>query len=245
MKKITMVLLLISFVSCQITERMYLSESGMVKQESEIDFSAMMSIVFTPEKIDSMRLVGEFPIDTILSIADSGLSPVSNEGTSAAENEFTKSFDKTKVRMIMNESGGKFIIFNDEMSVKDFNSYQKKIQEAYKKFEANDPESASSFAQSGYNTILEYKYNDKEFEKISLTKQMNLDDLATDSSGFSMKDMLSLYTYKIEYHFPKAVKSTTLKDAQISEDGKTITADIPMGDLLENPQNYNFKVEFE
>lgn len=247
MKKIFFAAVSLMFlVSCQITERMYLSETGMVKQETEIDFSALMSFAFSPEQQDSMRLTGEFPIDTIVSLADINEVANMDSETSEYEKAFNNAFQKSKVRFLMSENQGVFTLMNNEMSVKDYNAYQKNIEKAYQEFKNNDKKSAGEMMLTGYGTMLQYSLNGKTFERNSLNSSFDFSLVEEgDDEEMSTKDMLGMYTYKIEYHFPKTVKSVDHKGATISTDGKTVTVVATMSEILENPEKFNFKVEME
>lgn len=245
MKKLILGIMALGLFSCQITERMYLSESGMVEQQTEVDFSAMMSFMFTPEKIDSMKTEGQFPIDTIGSMLDaSAMSTPEGEDISNAEAKFRQSFDKTKVRIVMDEGVGKVVFMTDKMSLADFNAYQNKIKNAFDEYYAADKDGAEAYLGTGYGSILQYKLTSKDFERKSFNKSLSFDEEPVDS-GFSAKEMMDMNTFKFEYHFPKAVKSSNLKDSEISPDGKTVTAEAVISNMIENPDQYNFKVEFK
>lgn len=245
MKKLILGIMALGLFSCQITERMYLSESGMVEQQTEVDFSAMMSFMLTPEKIDSMKMDGQFPIDTIGSMLDaSTMSTPEDEDLSDAESKFRQSFDKTKVRIVMDEGVGKVVFMTDKMSINDFNAYQTKIKNAFDEFYAADKDGAEAYMGTGYGSILQYKLTSKDFERKSFNRSITFDEEAVDS-GFSAKEMIDMNSFKFEYHFPKAVKSSNLKDAEISPDGKTVTGEAVISNMIENPDQYNFKVEFK
>ena len=95
-------------VSCQITERFYLNESGAVKYENEINFTEMLSFLYDEHTKDSLRQTGDFPLDTIISFAELENFDQLNPGESSqAEIEFMKSMDKTNVHMIINDNEGK------------------------------------------------------------------------------------------------------------------------------------------
>lgn len=222
-----------------------MSESGMVKHESELDLTALMSFAYTPEAKDSLRQLGEFPIDTLVNMADAGDFNQSEKANPEAEKEFAKNFSKSKLRYIMNDEKVAFIIITDEMSTDAFNNYQKNLEQAFIKYEKADGKGADELKESGFVNILQYKLNGKDFERISLNKKYSIEEIESDSSGLSTKEILNMTQYTFEYHFPKAVKSTTLENATISEDGKTVTATVGMADILEDPEKYNFKVEFK
>jgi hypothetical protein len=246
MKKTLLLLILaIGLVSCEITERVYLNENGSVKYETEFDFSQMSGFMFPEAKRDSLRKIGEFPIDTIMAIADlENYSDMENDSISDAEREFMQSLDKMRVRMKIDENVAMMNIGLEEKDVESFNDYLKKVKDAGEKLAKEDPESAKSLTQSGILKTLELKYDGKQFQRIS-GETGNLFDELDDSTSASAKEMLGMFKYRMEYHFPKKIKSSTLENATFSLDGKTMTIDVPMNELMENPQKYNFTVEFE
>src|SRR5690606_15960686 len=245
MKKIFLLLIAIGLVSCQITERVYLNENGSVKYETEFDFSQMSGFIFPEAKRDSLRQIGEFPVDTVMTIADlENYSDMANDSISDAEREFMQSLDKMRVRMKIDENLALMTIGLEEKDVESFNAYLKKIKESSEKFAQEDAESAKELAQSGILKTMELKYDGKHFQRIS-GDMGNLFDEIDDSTSAEAKELLGMFEYKLEYHFPKKVKSANIENATYSLDGKTMTVEVPMMDLMENPEKYNFTVEFE
>lgn len=247
MKKISLLLIAaVLLVSCQITERFYLNENGSVKYETELNFSDMMGFVYDEATKDSLRQIGEFPIDTLINFADlENFDQLNSDTISDAEREFMKSMDKTKVRMVMNDTEGKMVIGIEEKSVESFNSYLKKLNESLARLEKEDPKAAGELAQSGMMKSMEIKFDGKSFQRISNNHMDGVFDEMDDSTAEATKQMMSMFQYKMEYHFPKKVKSSTIENASFSIDGKTMTVDVPMSEIMENPEKYNFKVEFE
>src|SRR5690606_22017211 len=115
---------------------------------------------------------------------------------------------------------------------------------ALAKLEKEDPAAAAEMGQSGLMKSLEYKFDGKNFQRIAKNQNKFLEEL-DDSTAEATRQMMNMFQYKMEYHFPKKVKSTSLENATFSIDGKTMTVDVPMSELLENPDRYNFKVELD
>ena len=67
---ILLALISLTAYSCQFTERVYISDSGAVKHESEVDFTSALAFVLTPEAIDSLKQLGEYPVDKTVPIAE-------------------------------------------------------------------------------------------------------------------------------------------------------------------------------
>lgn len=246
MKKILLLVLsVVVLYSCQITERVYLNENGSVKYATEFDFSQMSGFIFPEAKRDSLREIGEFPIDTIMTIADlENYSELGNDSISDAEREFMRSLDKMRVRMKIDENVASMTIGLEEKDVESFNAYLKKVKDAGDKLAKEDPEAAQNLAQSGVLKTLELKYDGKSFERNS-GEVANLFDEMDDSISAAAQEMMGMFEYKMEYHFPKKIKSTSIENATYSLDGKTMTVEAPMNELMENPEKFNFTVEFE
>lgn len=102
-------------------------------------------------------------------------------------------------------------------------------------------------------THFSYNYDGKVFEKkilipegaIKSTKKKK--KVKTSEDGFSKKmdEILKNCKYSFEYHFPKRIKTVSIKNAVIAKDRKSFVLDIPVEDLPENEQEFGFKVVFE
>src|SRR5699024_7804918 len=70
---------------------------------------------------------------------------------------------------------------------------------------------------------------------------------AKDSIDLQINNLPMEYMqYKMEYHFPKPVKETSLGDfVSFSDDRKTMYLDVSENELRENSDNFNFEVVFE
>lgn len=232
--------------SCRITERVYIQENGAVKYETELDFSEMMGLMFSQADKDSLRQIGEYPIDSIMKFSDLEKleSKLGDDQTSEAEREFMKSLDKMNVRMVMNDNEGKMIFGIQEKDIKTFNASMKEISEAGDKLAAKDKKSAENLSQTGLLKSIELKYDGKLFQRIGGNQTGILEEM-DDSTAESTRQMMGMFTYKLEYHFPKKIKKSSVENATYSLDGKTMTIETSMMELFENPDKYNFTVEFE
>ncbi|MFA7687808.1 MAG: hypothetical protein WCY25_08075 [Moheibacter sp.] len=234
-------------VSCQITERVYIQESGAVQYETEVDFSEMIGLMFTEADKDSLRLIGEFPMDSVMKFSDLEKfdAKLGVEGASEAERNFMKVMDKMNVRMVMNDTHGKMIFGIHEKDVNSFNAYMKEMRAATEQLEREDKKAAEEFNQSGLLKTMEFKYNGKTFERIAGNETAGMLEEMDDSTAESTRQMMNMFQYKLEYHFPKKIKKTSIENATYSLDGKIMTVNVPMMELLDKPEKYNFTVEFE
>lgn len=245
MKKLAIALMAtLTLVSCQITERVFLSETGAVRYESDIDFSALMDFVYTAETIDSLRQIGEFPIDTLLAVADAERFQQSNPKELTKEDkELMKAMDKTQVRMVMSEDIGKTVIITEEKDIKSFNAYLKNLNEYVKAQAEKDTETSGMFDNAAYLNVLDLNYNRKTFTRKSLSPKTILEEGEEDS--MDLGNMYEMFSYTLEYHFPKKIKSVSLENAVISADGKSFTAEVPFKEAAEDPNKFDFTVEFK
>ena len=245
-KRLLLFVAAILLASCQITERVYIQESGAVKYETELDFSEMMGLMFSQADKDSLRQIGEFPIDSVMKFSDLEKleGKFGDDETSDAEREFMKALDKMNVRMVMNDNEGKMIFGIQEKNIKTFNASMKEISEAGDKLAAEDKKSAENLSQTGLLKSIEFKYDGKSFQRIGGNQTGILEEME-DSTAESTRQMMGMLAYKLEYHFPKKIKKSSVENATYSLDGKTMTIETSMMELFENPDKYNFTVEFE
>ena len=146
--------------------------------------------------------------------------------------------------MVMNEEEGKMVVITEDKDVKSFNAYLKNADKQMREYQKSDKEASDKFSNGAYISVLELDYDGKTFERKSLSPKLDLNEMS-DTGSISTKDMMGMFGYRMEYHFPKKVKSVDLKGAVISADGKTVTADVDYLEVVENPEKFNFKVKFE
>lgn len=238
-------LLTLILVSCQITERFYLNESGAVKYENEINFTEMLSFLYDEHTKDSLRQTGDFPLDTIISFAELENFDQLNPGESSqAEIDFMKSMNKTNVHMIINDNEGKMIVRIEENNIEAFNAYLEKVNSAMRKLEKEDPEAAAEMGQSGIMKSIQMKFDGKNFQRIADNPNHLLNEM-DDSLAEATRGMMNMFQYKMEYHFPKRIKNSSLENATYSLDGKVMTVDVTMSEMLDNPDKFNFEIELE
>lgn len=229
------------FVSCQLTERVYIKEDGSVVYESGLDFSALTDMVYSPEEIDSLRMIGQYPIDTIISFSEiSDIKQLELEDVSEKELEFLNSMDQMKMAFRLNENVGDLNFRLEENSVESFNAYQEKLLRSSEELsKENDSKSLKAFQDMGLLNPLRLSYDGKTFERHA--GHFAFPHEAADDS----LDLTSLYIYNLEYHFPKKIKNISVEEAQIGPDGKSLIISLPMEEYLADPEKFNFKVEFE
>lgn len=106
------------------------------------------------------------------------------------------------------------------------------------------PNNPLSSLGSGESTELTYNYDGKIFKRTAKILDKEVYKQATDSLGH-MRIMFCASTYKLNYHFPRPVKSVTNTTALFSADRKSITVEYSFMDYLENPEVLNLEVVLE
>jgi hypothetical protein len=103
-------------------------------------------------------------------------------------------------------------------------------------------------------TRFSYSYDGKVFEKKVLipeggkkANKVKKKKEKNPENDFSKKmdEIFKECKYSIEYHFPKKIKSVSLKNAVIANDKKSFTLEIPMQDFPDDEEKLGFKVLFE
>src|SRR5690606_15434236 len=112
---------------------------------------------------------------------------------------------------------GKMIIRIEEKNMNAFNLYLDKMNSALAKLEKEDPEAAAEMGQSGLMKSLEVKFDGKNFQRIAKNQNKFLDEL-DDSTAEATRQMMNMFQYKMEYHFPKRVKKASIENATFSID---------------------------
>jgi hypothetical protein len=78
-------------------------------------------------------------------------------------------------------------------------------------------------------------------------KKKKVEKKEKDNDPFSKKmdEMLKECKYIAEYHFPKKIKTVSVKNAVIAADKKSFTVEIPLDNMQESSVDFGFKVEFD
>lgn len=107
-----------------------------------------------------------------------------------------------------------------------------------------DPDSPFLPFASGNNIELSYFFENGIFKKniaiIDRETQKQLND--------SLEKMAFMYAsskYKVEYHFPKRIKSISNDNAKFSVDGKTVFIEYGLMDYMTNPEIMNLEIVLE
>jgi hypothetical protein len=240
--------------SCTFTEKIYINEEGSGSFAIDVDMSKTMEFAagfiesFDEEDGNTENESVKEPekIDTSFSFSD-----LLNDG------ERYKEMSKKQKDALESLKGGKMLMHMDEAekemqmtllfdfaNVKDLKDMMNKMANAssFAKKDQIDIEMFSAFNNTG-ETV--YFYDEKIFKRqVSRPKQSKKQKEEIDKSIEQMGMLLAGSEYKLEYHFPKAIKSTSAKNATFSDDKKTLFISYPFSEVLEDGTLLNFEVKF-
>ncbi len=243
MKKITNLIIIlittITLTSCQFTERLDIKENGSGVYSLEMDMSAMMGAM--KQMGDSIKTDEDLQvIDTIILFKDildekkDSISKLSKE-----EQASLKAIEDLKIHMMVDEKNNKMVsdfIFEFN-SISELANIQERISKAQSVKDGKENDAPTT------DTEVKYSYNGKKFVRKVIQKKMT--DKEKEAYKKSMEQSASFLdgsSYKLEYHFPKAIKSTTHKGATFSDDRKTMYIQADMKTITENPKLLEFEV---
>ena len=232
----------ICFVSCQITENIYLQEDGSGKISYDVDASELMSMMGDKlgeagmgDRVDSTMTFKQLFAEKKDSIAQ----------LPKAEQDRLKKLEDLSINMKINSAEKIFKMsllgdFKKPADLQDMSEAMKSLQALDKKTpDASNP--LSGMMQSSGNTDLKYSFDGKVFKRNLKIIDPKLQQQTQDSTGM-MKMMFAGSQYIMKYHFPKKVKSVSNPNALYSEDRKTVTIPFSLIDYMESPEKMSFEV---
>ena len=243
MKKLTnfiiLFITLITLTSCQFTERIHINENGSGVYSLEMDMSAMMGAM--KQMGDSIETTEDMKvIDTIILFKDiiaekkDSIAKLTKE-----EQETLKAIEDLKIHMMVDEKNNKMIsdfIFEFN-SISELENIHERISKAQSVKDGNENNAPTNDSE------VKYSYNGKKFiRKVEKRKLSPEEKEAYKKSMEQSASFLDGSSYKLEYHFPKAIKSTTYKGALFSDDRKTMYIQADMKAITENPKLLDFEV---
>lgn len=256
-------LVVLSFSSCTVTESIAFDQNGGGKYLTTFDMSEVMKQMGDAFKGDDdenednqeEKEAGEY-MDSTMYFKDlmveykdsiATLSPEKQEAFQAVQDMY--------MRILINEDANelKYGIGLDFSDIGELTNMQEKIRQAQSLNENSDQVDAMKDSPMGKffgndKNGLAFTYDGNSFARITTIMNEEGDsDFSInedDPSDMEMKEMFAEAYYIVEYSFPKKIKSVNIKDAVISEDGKSVTAKVNWVDYLMNPKALDIKVEF-
>ncbi len=232
-----------TIVSCQFTETLTINEDGSGRMSMNIDMKEMMTMTqsmgidSTMVKMDSTVTFAAFLEEKKDSIAK----------LPKADQEKLKKLEDYSIRTVMDpETSDLFIdVFVDFNNIDEANNLMSSLNQA----SAIMPESPRGNAEVKSDPSSDvigvwYDYTGESFKRDAYIK----DEVAYQKQKDSLQEaemFMSSMNYKLKYTFPKKIKSASIKDANYSLDGKTITIERRFLDYFKDPDVLDLQIEFE
>jgi len=222
--------------SCMFTEEIYINNNGSGTYSFKVDMSEMIKSMGDMSPKDSLK--ESKVLDTIIFFKDileekkDSIAKLSKE-----DKEIIETLKDMKLHMQVDEEKGKMLLdFNLDFSdISELKNMEQKIVKAQSLKEKKD-KSAPTQAD------VSYLFNGKIFRRKVIPKDLSEEELTKIREASSF---LEGGLYKIIYHFEKKIKSVSFKGAQISDDKKTVTIEVPMDSIIKNPKLLDFEVKLK
>lgn len=257
MKKILVCLSIILIVSsCTMKEKMVMNEDGSGSFSYGFDLSGIFKMGFKSSDSAKTKKV----IDTVFTFKEVfAKAKDSIAKLPEAEKQKLKMLENFKVNVKANEAQQQ-LKFDMEYNFPSTDSLKNMVSplemlEAMPKIGPGKQLGGLSAVpeQQNKKTHFSYNYDGKVFEKKILipddakksVKKKKKEKTPEDGLSKKMDEILKECKYSVEYHFPKKIKTISLKNAIIAKDRKSFVLDIPMMDFPEDEQELGFKVTFE
>lgn len=237
-KNILIALIVISsFTSCQITERIYFEENGSGSYEMEIDMSEMtkaFGAMGEKKKLDSNYVAK----DSIIKFSKILVEHKDSIATLSKEKQ-----DRLKrmkdVIMVIHEDKQK-----NEFSMKIIGIFKN----AHELDELQEILNATQSEEKQIPSKAKIKYSFKKniFTRKSISKDFNQEELEKYNASLkAFSKFIEQTNYSLEYHFSKKIKKTSIEGATFSADKKTLYLEKTIDDLINNPSSLDIKVTLE
>lgn len=236
---ILIVLTLLS--ACNFTEEIYLKDNGSGKISISFDGSEMMDMAG-----EEMIKGEEKVIDSVISFKSFLEEKKDSIATLSIEEQAKlKKLEPFNLHMVMNPETKvmKFDMYSEFDHIAEVGDAFNAFQDA-SSFGPGPKNQAPPAGMGNQSTKVDYSFKSNTFKRTariidSVLQQQSLDSLA----GAEM--FLSSSTYKLKYHFPRRVKSSSAEAATFSADGKTLFYEVSFLSYMKNPDTLNIEVELE
>ncbi|MDO5968435.1 hypothetical protein Q4Q35_01310 [Flavivirga aquimarina] len=237
----------IVFTGCQFSENIYIKEDGSGRMEFSFDGTQLMQMAG-----EEMSKGQEEAIDSTFSF---------KELFEAKRDSISKLSEEEQLKLKRLEPFNMHMVMNPETSEMKFDMYTdfKEVSELQDMFKAMNsfggmngksgdqankkPNPFSSLGTDG-STTLNYNYDGKKFKRTAKIVDKEAYKQVTDSLG-EMAVMFGSSMYKLNYHFPKPIKSVSNEKAMFSADRKSFTVEFGFMEYISNPEALNLEVVLE
>ena len=246
MKKIyvlSVCILLLVLSSCKFSETIYIKADGSGNMSFSFDGSQLMQMGG-----DSMGETADTVLDSTIVFKDFLEAKKDSIATlPEAEQEQLKALENFKMHMLMDPNTQKMVIdiTTDFKNVEELEDVFKVLNKAN---ELNDNGAAKTSPLGNMGVTegseVHYSYKKNVFKRTVKVTDPELFATTKDSLGDS-EMILAASTYTLNYHFPKKIKSVSLKNAMFSEDHKSFSVELNFKDYMADPESLNIEVILE
>nr|WP_321236002.1 hypothetical protein [uncultured Psychroserpens sp.] len=241
--------LTLMLTSCQFSENIYINEDGSGKMEFTMDASEMMEMVAEMGDGESAKGMDKAMDSTIVfkDFIEEHKDSIST--LSAEDQQKIKALEDFKMHMVMNPETKK-MVFDLSTDFKNANELQDMFKAMSQVGDLNKGAAASPGGNpmggmaTDNTTDVQYSFDGSVFKRSAKIIDQEKHAQAVDSLGQAAM-MFGSSKYKINYHFPRPVKSISKEGAMYSEDRKTVTLEVGFMDVLADPELLDFEVVLE
>jgi hypothetical protein len=244
LKKICLlVVLAVILVSCQFSETMVLNEDGTGRMSLTMDMSEMMAMMPANDTLD-MKMDSVISFRKLFEEKKDSIATLPKE-----EQERLKLLENYQMRILMDPEKQKmeYEIFTDFKSVAEANNLMEGLNASESMNvspmgDNSNPKEKNELQQQP--TAVKFTYENNVFKRDAYIKDPEAFAKISDSLQ-SIESFMEEAMYSVKYTFPKKIKSVSIKDANISKDGKTVTFQKPFFTYMRNPDELDVEIILE
>jgi len=242
--------------SCTIKEKMIINEDGSGSFSYGFDMAPMYKMgMKSTDTLNNKKVIDtSFNFKELFNKAKDSIAKLP-----AADKEMLKVLENFKINLKVNEEQ-KQMEYNMTFDFKNLDSIQKMASatQAMEKLALSDKKrlgALSAAPKSESTNSSSFIYDGKSFVKTIVSSEENKKTVKPKKKNKKkeddpflkkMDDMLKECKYSMEYHFPKKIKTVSLKNAVIATDRKSFIYDVRLENMQENTDmEIGFKVVFE
>ena len=254
-----LVVMAFTFNGCiNAVEEITFNKDGSGTYALEMDLSGMMSLLSGGGLQNMLGIEsedGEAPPVQMPKVQDTTMTFMSlmeANGTDVSSLERKHIWESAKADIKINEPDGvmKMRMYFDFKQADDIKYFQENLG----KLKGDDEDAAAGLSGMGDISGMmggmggmqaNIQFAKKLFNRSTPKGENPLGDAGDDQTMDMIKMFLAGATYKTIYHFPRRVKSTTIKGAKVSKDEKTVTTEVEFLDLIEDSQILDGEVKLK
>lgn len=261
MKCLSIIFFALFLSSCSITERLIVLPNDEIKMAHDIDMSQLLIMgksMGGDQNTDLSNMKKQDTVFSFQSILDQKKDSIAL--LPLEEQLKLKSLEKYHLKMLMDESQDQMLmtIFADFSSINELNSMMT-YNEILNKTNFNPiggKNLPTEVPASAFKTT--YLFDGNVFKRTSVKKdQLSIKDEPEKQEDFDpenpnldlaldmAKDLPINMTYKINYRFPKRIRTTSVKNAKISPDRMMVDFEFDMKTYENDPDFLNIEIYFE